>query len=126
MPYGSITLIPGINVEKTPTLNEAGIASTANIRFRDSLVQKIGGFTKFYNSNISGTPRDLHAWQDLNGAKHLLAGTTGALDIITSNALSRITPQQYSTNSAVNFSTVANSTTVTIIDANLSAVLTVT
>jgi len=119
MPFGSVTLIPGIDVEKTPTLNEAGIAASQLIRFREGLVQKYGGWTQFYGFSIAGTPRDLHAWQDLNGAQHLLAGTTTSLNVITGQSLQNITPQQLITNNAVNFSTVANSTTVTIVDAGV-------
>lgn len=120
MPYGSVTLIPGISTEKTPTLNQAGISSSQLIRFRDSLVQKYGGWSKFYAFSIAGTPRDLHAWQDLNGAQHLLAGTTGSLNVITSGSLVSITPQQFISNTAPNFSTIANSTTVTITDPNIN------
>jgi len=122
MPYGSITLIPGIDVEKTPTLNEAGISQSQLIRFRENLVQKIGGWQKFYSFSIAGTPRDLHAWQDLNGAKHLLAGTTSSLNVITGGSLVSITPQQLITNPAPNFSTIANSTTVTVVDTGINNV----
>lgn len=107
-------------MERTPTLNQAGISSSQLIRFRDSLVQKIGGWQKFYAFSVSGTPRDLHAWQDLNGATHLLAGTTGSLNVITSGSLAPITPQQIISNTTPNFSTIANSTTVTITDPNIT------
>jgi len=120
MPYGSVTLIPGVTTERTPTLNQAGISQSQLIRFRDNLVQKYGGWSKFYAFNISGIPRDLHAWQDLNGAEHLLAGTTGSLNMITSGSLVAITPQQIISNTGPNFSTIGNSTTVTIADPNIS------
>jgi hypothetical protein len=120
MPHGSVRLIPGINVEKTPTLNEAGISSSQLIRFREGLVQKYGGWSKFYAFNVAGTPRDLHAWQDLNGNHHLLSGTTGSLDMITSGSLISITPQEVDSSTPPNFSTIANSTTVTITDPNIS------
>lgn len=122
MPFGSVTLIPGINVEKTPTLLEASIATSQYIRFRDGLAQKYGGWSKFYSFNIAGVPRDLHAWQDLNGAKHLLAGTTSSLNVITSGSIQGITPQQFSSNFTPNFSVVANSTTVTVTDPNINNV----
>jgi len=122
--FGSVTLVPGIDVEKTPTLNEAGISQSQLIRFRENLVQKIGGWQQYYAFNIAGTPRDLHAWQDLNGATHLLAGTTSSLNVITSGSLQNITPQQFSSNTTVSFSTVANSTTVTVTDANINNIST--
>lgn len=122
MAFGSVQLIPGIDVEKTPTLNEAGISSSQLIRFRENLVQKYGGWQKFYAFNIAGVCRDLHAWQDLNNAKHLLAGTTTSLNMITGSSLTNITPQQFISNPPVSFSTVQNSTTVTITDPNIANV----
>lgn len=122
MPYGSVQLIPGINTEKTPTANEAGISQSQMIRFRDSLAQKYGGWQKFYAFNIAGVPRDLHAWQDLNAGQHLLAGTTSSLNMITGGSLQNITPQQLSSNFTPNFSVVANSTTVTVTDPNINNV----
>ena len=122
MPFGSVRLIPGVDVEKTPTVNQAGISQSQLVRFRDQLVQKYGGWKKFYGFNIAGVPRELHAWQDLNGAQHLLAGTTSSLNVITGQSLINITPQQFSSNTAVNFSTVANSTTVTVVDTNINNV----
>lgn len=122
MPYGSVKLIPGINVEKTPTANEAGISESQLVRFRDGLVQKMGGWQKFYSFSIAGTPRDLHAWQDLNAGQHLLAGTTSSLNMITGNSLANITPQQLSSNFTPNFSVVANGSTVTVADPNINNV----
>jgi len=122
MPFGTITLRPGVDVEQTPTLNEAGIATSSFIRYRESLVQKYGGWQKFYNFAIAGTPRELHAWEDLNGATHLLAGTTTNLFMLSSGSIANISPQSMSTNNAPNFSTVANSTTVTIVDTGISGV----
>jgi hypothetical protein len=122
MPYGSVTLIPGINVEKTPTLNEAGISQSQMIRFRDGLAQKMGGWQRFYSFNLAGVIRDLHAWQDLNAGQHLLAGTTSTLNMITGGSIANLTPQQLSSNFTPNFSVVANSTTVTVTDPNINNV----
>ncbi len=122
MPYGSVRLVPGINLEKTPTANEAGISQSQMIRFRDGLAQKYGGWQKFYAFNVAGTPRDLHAWQDLNAGQHLLSGTTSNLSMITSGSLANITPQQLSSNFTPNFSVVAGGTTVTVTDPNISNV----
>ena len=76
MPFGSVKLIPGVNVVRTPTLLEASIATSQLIRFRDGLAQKYGGWERFYSSNVSGTPRALLAWQDLNDTDYLAVGTT--------------------------------------------------
>ena len=50
--------------KKTYTLNEAGISTSAYIRFREGLVEKIGGWVKFLNLSVSGIPRCLWAWQE--------------------------------------------------------------
>jgi hypothetical protein len=122
MAFGSVTLRPGVNVEKTPTLLEASYAQTQLIRFRDGLAQKLGGWTQFYNLALGGVPRDMHAWADLNAVNHLAIGTTLALDVITNGLLENITPQELLSDFAPNFSTVINTPTVTVIDPNISNV----
>lgn len=122
MPFGSVTLIVGVNVERTPTLLQAGISSCSLIRFRDGLVQKYGGWARFFSSVLSGVPRDLHVWEDLSQIQHLLVGTTTNLDVITNGALANITPQQLLSDFAPNFTTTMGSPTVTIVDPNISNV----
>lgn len=124
MPFGSVRLIPGVNVERTPMLNEAGISASSLIRFKDSLVQKYGGWESYYSGLIPGIPRDLHGWIDLNNTKHLAVGTTTALQIITSGVASAITPQTLTSNFVPNVSTTGSSTTVGITDPNISNVTT--
>ena len=127
MPIKSVKLIPGVNVEKTPALNEAGISESAFGRFRDGLFQKIGGWAQYFFYN-SGIPRALHAWQDLNLVGHLAVGTTSSFGVITSGAVNVLTPQQVTTNPAVNFSTSTsqpNPKLVTVIDASLTGVTTI-
>lgn len=120
MPFGSVKLIPGLNVERTPTLNEAGYSSTSLIRFKDVLAQKLGGWTKFYPLVLSGIPRDLHAWQDLNSESWLSVGTTTQLGVIFNGSLSIITPQQMVSDFAPNFTTTLGSPTIEIVDPNIS------
>lgn len=122
MPFGSIKLIPGINTERTPTLLEAGYSASQLVRFKDGLAQKYGGWSKYYAFAVSGVPRDLHAWNNLNSTNCVLIGTTTRLGILVGGNFSDITPQQKTTNPAVNFSTTINSTTVTIVDAGISNV----
>jgi len=115
---GSVTLVPGVNVLRTPLLLRAGFSSSSLIRFRDSLVQKYGGWTPYYPYPIAGLPRDLHAWQDLNNNKHLSVGTTAKLIVLTNGQLQDITPQQLISNFPPNMSTTINSPVVTIVDPN--------
>lgn len=118
MAFGSVTLRPGINVELTPTLLTAGYSQSRLVRFRNGLAQKIGGWTRFYTSVVSGVPRELHAWADLSEANHLLVGTTTTLGMITSGSFKDITPRTLTSDFAPNFSTVINTPTITVTDPN--------
>ena len=122
MPFGEVKLIPGVNTERTPTLNEAGVSASQLIRYKDSLIQKYGGWTPYYQFAVTTVPRDLHGWDDLNNLGHLSIGATNGLQIITSNAIATITPQILTSNFSNGFSTVANSTTVTVSDTNIANV----
>src|SRR5277367_4831734 len=108
MPFVTLKLIPGVNADYTPTLNQAGISSSQLIRFKDHLPQKLGGWDRFYPFNLSGIPRSLHGWADLNGVDHLAVGTTTQLVVITNGVLQDLTPQTLVSNFAPNFSTVIN------------------
>jgi hypothetical protein len=122
MPFGEVELIPGVNTERTPTLNEAGVSASQLIRYKDSLIQKYGGWTPYYQFTVATTPRDLHGWDDLDNLGHLAIGATNGLQIITSGAVATITPQILTSNFSNGFSTVANSTTVTVTDTNIANV----
>ncbi len=124
MPFGSITLVPGVNVERTPTLLRAGVSVSSLIRYRDALVQKLGGWDRFYQFQLSGTIKDLHGWQDLSSDKHLAVGATTQLSVITAGTLLNVTPQQLTSDFVPNFSTTINSTTVGITDPNITDVTT--
>jgi hypothetical protein len=71
MPHASLKLIPGVDVNKTPALNEMAISDCQLIRFIPDrtgigLVQKLGGWQKFYPNTLPSTIKALHAWQDNN------------------------------------------------------------
>jgi hypothetical protein len=122
MAFGSIELVPGVNVERTPTKLRAGYAQSRLIRFRDMLAQKYGGWTKFYPFPVSGVPRDLHAWQDLQNTDHLSVGTTTQLGVVTSGVYRSITPQALTSDFAPNISTTNGSAIVGITDPNITDV----
>lgn len=124
MAFGSVDLIPGVNAERTPTLLRAGFVTGSLVRWKDSLVQKLGGCSRYYPFSVLGIPRDLHAWQDLNNITHLSVGTTAQLAVITNGNLIDITPQSLTSDFVPNISTTANSTTVSITDPNISNVTT--
>lgn len=124
MPFSSITLRPGVNTVQTPTLNMAGIAKSNLIRFRQGLPEKMGGWAKFNGSMMPSITRDLHAWQDLQGRKWLGAAGDSSLNVIYNGTNTNITPAYSIFNPAVNVSTNAGNTAVTIVDANITASIT--
>lgn len=132
MPWGTVKFRPGIVTQWTPVLNEAGVSVSDHIRYHDALIQKLGGWQKYYSGTISSTIREIHGWAALLGTEYLGVGATGAstigsslnggaLSVITSGSLSDITPQTYTTNPAPNFSISSGSSIVTVIDAGSSA-----
>ena len=79
MPHSTLKLIPGVDQNRTLALNESAISTTNLVRFvpdkqNIGLVQKLGGWTKFYTSNIGSPIRALWAWEDTNGNQYLGVG----------------------------------------------------
>jgi hypothetical protein len=124
MPFGGVRLVPGVNVERTTTLNEAGYSASQLIRWRDGLAQKYGGWSAFYPLAVAGVPRDLHAWEDLNQIGHLGVGTTVQLAVISEGDIQDITPRAFLSNFAPNFTTTIGSPLVEVTDPNLTSVVT--
>jgi len=124
MPFGGVKLLPGVNVERTPTLNEAGVVQSQLIRYRDGLVQKYGGWVNFYPFAIGGVPRDLHAWQDLNQVNRLAIGTTSQLAVITGSTLRSLTPQTLVSDFTPSFTTTLGSPVVQVNDPNINTLTT--
>jgi hypothetical protein len=106
----------GVNVQATPILLEEGWAVSQLIRFKDSLLQKIGGCLRMISTPFVGICRGLFAWSDLGGNDYVAIGTNQRLEIITAGALSDITPITATSNLAAPFSTTAGSPIVTVDD----------
>lgn len=122
MPYGAVTLRPGVNTQATPSLNEAGVSQSQLIRYKDGMIQTYGGWTQMSVTSPS-TVRALHAWQDLSENKYLGIGATQNLLVYFSsqNVTADITPQTLTSNLSPDFSTTAGSATVTVLDPNSGA-----
>ncbi len=123
MPLETIVLEPGVNIEATPTLNAAVIQTSQLIRFKAAgkmmLVEKLGGWTKYYPNSVGSPVRALHAWEGLNSDLHLGVGAQSSLSVISNNVLQTITPRTLTTNPAPNFSTTSSSNIVTITDPDI-------
>src|ERR1700693_2675465 len=115
MPFATVKLTPGVNTQRTKALNESGVSVSNLIRYDQGLIQKLGGWQKYYSGTISSTILEIHAWQGLGSNKFLAVGATGmsalgssmnsgALTVINSGSLSDITPQTRTSNPAPVFS----------------------
>lgn len=133
MPHSSLKIIPGVDQNKTPALNEAAVSESQLIRFipdrtLGGLVQKLGGWTKYFPNTIGSIIRNLWAWEDTNansylgvGAEGIAAGGGQTLNVIVSGAQNDITPQTTVVDIAVAFSTTAGSNEVTVTDTGRQA-----
>ena len=126
MPHNSLKLIPGVDQNRTIALNEAAISNSDLIRFIPDrqgigLVQKLGGWTKFYPNKIPSVVRNLWAWEDTNSQSYLAVGAQTSLSYINNGNQESITPQGKIDNVAVNCSTTLGSQIVIITDVGINA-----
>lgn len=123
MPHATMKLIPGIDTNKTPALNEAAFSSSQLIRFvpdRNAmgLIQKIGGWVNWAPGvTFSSAINELHAWEDLSGVSRLAVGAANELAYIANGTTTKvpITPQGNSSDVAL---TTAVSQSVTFTSGN--------
>ena len=122
MPHATMKLIPGVDQNRTPTLNEAAIASCNLIRFQPdrqgtALPQKLGGWLKYYSTAVSGVPKAMWAWEDAYASPYLAIGTTtGLYALNSSGSLTGISAQSYIVDKPVSATTTVNLARVTITD----------
>ncbi len=123
MPHASLKLIPGVDQNRTPALNEAAVSNSNLIRFVPDrqglgLAQKLGGWTKFASTQTA-IIRALHSWADTNGTSYLAIGTEKGLLYAQGDTDSvDISPDYYTYNLAVSALTTNGSATVLINDTN--------
>ncbi len=91
MAHASLKLTPGVDVIRTPALNEASISSASAIRYMpdqqgNAYPQKLGGWTRFFPNALGAIGRELWAWQDTNHVDHLAVGCETAEDAATNGA----------------------------------------
>jgi hypothetical protein len=124
MPHSQLTIVPGVNTEKTLAANESGVSQSSFIRWRDGMAEKRGGWTTYINTSFGGTIRALHAWQDLSARNWLAVGTTTLLNVVNNGVIKDITAQTVLVPGlSVSVSTTASSPTVTITDTGRNATI---
>ena len=75
MPLKKLDFKPGVNRERTRYSNEGGWYECNNIRFRQGLPEKIGGWTRINIFKFEGIARSLFSWVSLGGQNLLGIGT---------------------------------------------------
>lgn len=132
MPHATLKLIPGVDQNRTPTLNEAALSESQLIRFVPDrqgigLPQKLGGWTRYYPNPLASTPRAMLAWQDTNGEQYLAVGCEAPASIVSpppgapiyvinDGTAKNLVPQVDRHNVAVSVTTTTSSNAVVIND----------
>jgi hypothetical protein len=88
MPHSTLKLQPGVDQNRTLALNEAAISNTQFVRFVPDrqglgLVQKLGGWAKWFTTNMGSIIRAMWAWEDTNSARYLGVGSQSKLVVVT-------------------------------------------
>lgn len=127
-----LKLKPGVNTTETAALNEAGISSCNLVRYvfdpnLGGLVQKLGGWTKFYSNTTSAKTRALWAFEDTEATAHLAVGTENIgttlqaqLSVVTNGSLYDITPRSQVVNETAALAATGGSATITITDTTVT------
>jgi hypothetical protein len=123
MPLTKFTFKPGINKEQTDYANENGWVDGNLVRFRKGGVEKLGGWTKKSSDVIQDTPRALHSWISLGGARYLGVGTTSKYYIDSGNNYNDVTPIRATTTDGITFSATDGSSVITATDSTHGAVV---
>ena len=130
MPHQALKLLPGVDQNRTPALNEAAISQSQLVRFipdriLGGLVQKLGGWAKYLNTTVSSTVRALWGWEDTNSKAYLAIGAEGipagggqALQVLGASTanLVNITPEKTTANVAVSVSSTVGTNAFVITD----------
>lgn len=132
MPHASVKLKPGVDQNETPALNEAGISTSNLIRFiydrsQGALIQKLGGWTKYYPNTAPAIIRALWAWEDTQANSWLAYGTQtistfAQLAAISNGIQNVITPRYAEDDVTAVASATAGSSYITITDATTTGI----
>lgn len=116
MPMQELKVPPGVQVQETPLLAEAAWVQSQLIRFKDGMLQKLGGWTQLIAQALVGTCRGMFTWEDFAAVNYLIMGTEQRLTVYTFGALYDVTPVQHTSDLTNKLSSVNLSPTVTVND----------
>lgn len=128
MPRATFTLHPGVNTYETANLNAAAVNSCNLIRYTPDpkgigIVEKLGGWSRYYSSAMPAVVRALWPWAGLDGVGMLgigmenLVSATASLMYLREGSLNDISPHQQQDNVSAAVTTTAASNQVAIFDA---------
>jgi len=92
MPLSKLQFKPGINREGTNYSNEGGWFNGDKIRFRAGYAERIGGWTRVSNTQVTGTPRKIFDFVTLTSQNLLFIGTEQKVLLENAGTFSDITP----------------------------------
>ena len=92
MPLSKLEFKPGINREGTNYSNEGGWFDGDKIRFRNGLPERIGGWTRVSNTQVTGTPRKIFDFVTLDSQNLLFIGTEQKVFLENAGTFNDITP----------------------------------
>lgn len=114
MPHNALKILPGVDTNKTPALNETAVSFSQLVRFITDrsglgLVQKLGGWTRFISSGFSNPVRALKAWSDLEYTNYLAIGGEADVGVEvwrqTDGSTTDVTPRTLTDNQTSSFVT---------------------
>tara|TARA_S200000501_G_scaffold372388_2_gene417304 strand:+ start:2055 stop:4181 length:2127 start_codon:yes stop_codon:yes gene_type:complete len=111
----------GINRDSTSYTNEGGWFDGDKVRFRNGLPEKIGGWTKYSDTQFVGTCRALHTWTALDNTNFIGIGTSQKYYLNSGGTYYDITPIRKTTTGTATFTATDGSSTITVTDADHGA-----
>lgn len=122
MPLQKLQFRAGINRDSTSYTNEGGWFDGDKVRFRNGLPEKIGGWTKYSDSQFVGTCRALHTWTALDNTNFIGIGTSQKYYLNAGGTYYDITPLRLTTGGGdVTFSATNGSSTIQVTDTDHGA-----
>lgn len=116
MPMQKLALKPGIDTQSTALLTEAGWQTSQLIRWQNGFLQKLLGWALIVAAPLTGTPRALLAFEDLDGNQYIASGSEQKLQLYTAGNLYDITPVDSTANLTNPFSTTISLFVITVHD----------
>ena len=112
----------GINRDSTSYTNEGGWFDCNKIRFRAGLPEKIGGWTKYSDTQFQGSCRALHTWTALDNTNFIGIGTSEKYYLNAGGVYYDVTPIRLTTSAGdVTFTASTDSSTITVTDTDHGA-----